>query len=111
MSWKITKDHISQPDEESRVGYREEHARIPVQAAILGYESPVLPQLNAEKTSTLPLIPFRLYDDDGELYYEGILHDDEECLNQSAALRWAEGDAGCTTIKVLRNNEWELEIG
>lgn len=57
------------------------------------------------------LVPFRLYDDDGELYYEGRLSDDDECENQSAALRFGEADAGATTILVQRNGEWVQEIG
>lgn len=57
------------------------------------------------------LVPFRLYDDDGELYYEGRLTDDDECANQSAALRFGESDAGCTRIEVLRDGKWKQEIG
>jgi hypothetical protein len=57
------------------------------------------------------LVKFRLFDDDGELYYEGRLTDDDECENQSAALRFGEADAGCTTILVLRGHMWTQEIG
>jgi hypothetical protein len=57
----------------------------------------------------LSRIPFRLYDD-GELYYEGWLHDDWQCDNQLAALTWAKSDSGCTTIKVKRGNEWKMEV-
>ena len=105
MAWKITHDHISEESwgEESRVGYYEEHGRIPTEAVLIGLESPALP-------ITEKRVKFRLYDDDGELYYEGELHDDDECLNQQAALKWGEADAGCTTIKVLRNGKWTLEI-
>lgn len=56
------------------------------------------------------VIKFRLYDDDGILYYEGRLNDDDECINQSAALRWGETFAGCTYIKVQRGREWRQEI-
>lgn len=54
---------------------------------------------------------FRLYDDDGELYYEGLLQDDDECLNQIEALRFGNHDAGCTRIEVLRGGQWVQEIG
>lgn len=58
------------------------------------------------------LIRFRLYDDDGELYYEGRLTDDDEAENQFAAVRWGETMAGTTTIKVRRGNgPWVQEIG
>ena len=62
-------------------------------------------------------VKFRLYDDDDELCYEGVLHDDDECINQQAALRWGESNAGCTTIKVwktlppTRGFAWVQEIG
>ncbi len=56
-------------------------------------------------------VKFRLYDDDDELYYEGDLDDDDECVNQSAALRWGETMAGCAKIKVLRDGEYKFEIG
>jgi hypothetical protein len=59
----------------------------------------------------LDLIPFKLYDDDKILYYEGVLHDDDNCENQSAALLYGELDAGCTLIEVLRGDEWKIEIG
>jgi hypothetical protein len=57
------------------------------------------------------MIKFKLFDDDGELYYEGRLTDDAECENQSAALRFGEADAGCTLIIVERNGQWVQEIG
>jgi len=56
-------------------------------------------------------IPFRLYDDDGELCYTGWLNDDDDCANQSAALRYGETCAGCTYIEVQRNGEWKQDIG
>jgi hypothetical protein len=58
----------------------------------------------------LEMVKFRLYDDDGYLYFEGECHDDVECENQATALLWAEREAGCTVIKVLRNMEWIQEI-
>ena len=54
---------------------------------------------------------FRLLDDDGELCYEGMLDDDEDCANQTAALRWGETMAGATTILVRRGPKWVQEIG
>lgn len=111
MAWTITKDHIaylfegmSAEPEKTRVGYGEGHTRISVQALLLGFESEPLPFCDNK-------VDFQLYDDDGELYYEGTCDDDDECENQSAALKWAEGDAGCTTIKVKRGDEWVQEIG
>lgn len=50
---------------------------------------------------------FRLYDDDGILYYEGYyngLEGDEEAAFEP--LDWASAYAGCTTLKYLENSEW-----
>jgi len=62
-----------------------------------------------------PVVPFRLYDDDGELYYEGRFGDatDEEGLDiqYDAVLNFGEWDAGCTTVKVKRAGAWVQEIG
>ena len=57
---------------------------------------------------------FKLYDDDGKLYYEGRtadINEDEE--RAFAPLDWAMRYAGCTTMKYrvhgLYNTEW-LEL-
>ena len=110
MAWGITSDHIWEEGDDPKykaVGTMEEHARIPIEAYVLGHESPELPG------KPLPFIDFRLYDDDGELYFEGRLHDDDDCENQASALKWGESFAGCTTIKVNRQDGkgWVLEIG
>lgn len=63
-----------------------------------------------ENGAVLPRIPFRLLDDDSEVYYEGWLHDDWNCDNQLAALTWAQYDSGCTQIQVRRGDEWKAEI-
>lgn len=56
-------------------------------------------------------VAFKLYDDDGEFIYGGMLDDDDECVNQSAALRYGESDEGATVIKVKRGADWRQEIG
>lgn len=57
------------------------------------------------------VISFRLYDDDDNLVLSGNLDDDEECTNQTAALRYGESYAGATRIDVQRDGEWCTEIG
>lgn len=54
---------------------------------------------------------FKLYDDDGELYYEGWLVDDDECMVQQFVLDWAKADSGCTDIKVLKDGKYIQVIG
>lgn len=56
-----------------------------------------------------PLVQFRLYDDDGEFCYGGVLTDDDEADNQIAALRFGEADVGATRIKVLRPGKGFVE--
>jgi len=105
----IDKDHIFDGEGQTRAGIGIDMMPLYIIEHLLGEEEKPLP--NALDVGEGKLVPFRLYDDDGELYYEGRLHDDEHCENQMAALRFGESDAGCTTIKVLRNNEWTQEIG
>jgi len=49
---------------------------------------------------------FKLFDDDGILYYEGRASNQS---NESAfdPLEWAMGDSGCTEIQYLNNGRWE----
>src|SRR4051812_43240046 len=58
-----------------------------------------------------PMVQFRLYDDDGNFCYAGQLTDDDEALNQVAALRYGETDVGATVIKVRREGGFVEEIG
>jgi hypothetical protein len=104
MAWEITQDLIALPDDEPRVGYREDHTRIPIQAALIGLTSEPLP-------SDLPTVKFRLRDEDNTVHYVGWLHDDPECENQMAALAFGESDTGACIIEVLRDGEWKQEIG
>ena len=114
--WEITKDHFKEENDDlpSREGHKEEHSRVHSIDRMLGFESQPLPGFSVEvgtlDVKELPRIKFRTKDDDGEVYYEGWLHDDDECLNQDAALKFAETDAGCTQIEVKRNGKWTQEI-
>jgi hypothetical protein len=54
---------------------------------------------------------FLTLDDDGNPMGSGWLHDDPECENQTAALRYAESTWGATVIKVARAGDWKQEIG
>jgi hypothetical protein len=92
IGWIITKDHLKKDtaDWKSRVGYTSQ-----------GWDS---------ETDSLATTKFRLYDDDGILYYEGRLIDDEWGDSQDWALEWGKYDAGCTTIKVLIGRKWKQEI-
>mgnify|MGYP003623500088 CR=1 FL=1 len=55
-----------------------------------------------EKFAKAETVPFRLLDDDGEVYYEGRMT--AKRLNSSGELAfepldWAMGDAGCTELQ------------
>jgi hypothetical protein len=109
--WRIDRDYINDDGiVPSRVGTQEEHSRIPVIAWVAGMQSERLPETGADG-QPLPLVRFRLLDDDEQVYYDGELHDDGEGLNQLAALRYGEGDAGCTIVEVKRDGQWVREVG
>jgi len=78
MSWVITKDHVSSET----------------------YHPMTEPQIErAEKT--LPY-QFKLYDSDGELYFEGLSDDSESYY----PLDWAIANHGCTDIEYLEDGNW-----
>ena len=49
-------------------------------------------------------IPFKLYDDDGELYYEGEMN--EHCDDFAPLDNFGMPNAGCTRIDVFENGQW-----
>lgn len=71
MAYKITKDHIGD-------GGKPEWNR---EGRLVGDEA-------------LCTIPFKLYDDDGNLYYEGLANE----LGLEDAFEFGMWDAGCTRI-------------
>lgn len=86
--WRITEDHISSPEEgkesndwRDRKGWFNQN-----------------PQ-NVER--------FKLYDDDGILYYEGEAHN---LVTGFEPLEWAMWNAGCTYIEYYnpRKKTWEI---
>jgi hypothetical protein len=90
MAWVITKDHISEPDCKSAVGVRSRKEIAPDE----------------------PTVPFKLYDDDGELYYEGLITTKALNGNESLAFAplWNFGmpNAGCTTMRYLDERTGEF---
>jgi hypothetical protein len=80
--WTITKDHIATGADKPRVGFG-------------SYKG-------ADAAADLP-IRFKLYDDDGELYYEGRMAT-LDCDGDAAfaPLDWATADAGCTEMQVAQ---------
>lgn len=55
---------------------------------------------------------FRLYDDDGNLYYQGLCKDLDQQDGDSAfqPLDWAMSDAGCTYMEYRKKGETEWRI-
>lgn len=116
--FEITKDYIAEPGEKSRVG--EKYDLMPQYAMeqIMGLDD-MLPTYEGK-------VKFRLRDEDGMVHYEGVLDDDPDCINQSAALRFGETDTGACIIEVERETreplinsrrlggrfvDWKIEIG
>lgn len=85
MQWAITRDHVCTraADDPSAVGvgnFKGDRHALP--------------------------FAFRLYDDDGHLYYEGR-SDDRDSEAAFEPLDWAERYAGCTEIRYQYGNTWE----
>lgn len=100
--WKIDRDYINdgRDDIPSRVGVSGDKTG----GDIFGITEVTKLDDTGEK------IRFRMLDDDGEVYYGGWLHDDDDCLNQIEASRFGEHDAGAIWIEVKRDGEWVQEI-
>lgn len=91
--WVITKDHISDGEEEGTMGPSD----TPLQEA----------DIRAKGT------PFRMYDDDDNLYYEGrflALEDEEDPEAEFAPLEdFGTPNAGCTYIKYRsKDGKWRI---
>lgn len=106
---EITKDHFYDEGPENPKSYPSHEGKIFEYEAMDKWwgwgDFPASDIFPSEKTQ------FKLYDDDGELYYSGWLLNDGECLVQQFVLSWAQADSGCTSIKVRVGNEYIYEIG
>lgn len=86
VNWVITYDHL-------------ENKEIPFP----NYKDEIVESFNKEE-----LIDFRLFDDDGELYFSGKMR--KKYLESSypfGPLDWAMNDSGCTYMEYLENGEWK----
>jgi hypothetical protein len=99
MQWIITVDHINNREGDSpQVG---KMMCPPELAAQLRAASPAERQVIRDAFKAAMTDEFRLYDDDGELYYEGLCLDLDNQDGDSAfqPLDWAMGDVGCTEMR------------
>lgn len=99
--WEIDKDWITNGEYTTRVGVSGEGINVGL--------GPIMPEI-IELPTTEEKTSFRMKDDDGQVYYGGWLHNDDEGLNQQAALDFGMHDAGCTTIEVNIDGKWIQEI-
>lgn len=53
------------------------------------------------------LVKFQLFDDDGELYYEGMMTKKYLDDYGFGPLDWAMADSGCTYLMYYENGEWK----
>lgn len=98
--WEIDRDYIND-EYNKRVGMQGYSTNVGL--------GPILPEWIDLPTAN-ETTRFRMKDDDGQVCYGGWLHNDDEGLNQSAALDFGMRDAGCTTIEVKVDEEWKQEI-
>lgn len=111
MLWIITADHINGKDcndVPSRVGRFSAKATFAQGLRTLDDNAK---KKALEEFKSLMNFEFRLFDDDGELYYEGLCKDLENQDEQSAfaPLDWAMNDAGATRMDYRKVGErtWE----
>jgi len=52
--------------------------------------------------------PFRLYDDDHNLYYTGVMWDDGSESQAFAPLNWAMHDSGCSYMMIQEDGRWSI---
>ena len=108
MHWIITKDLINTSvGDTNRAGYTvlhsaPEYSCDPSRAILsVSERTPIIAMMTHE---------FRLFDDDGELYYEGLCKDVDQQESRSAfePLDWAEVDVGATRMdyRKIGATEW-----
>ena len=86
--WLITKDYI---DNDNRT----------IQSA----------DFNANIFAKAKHVQFKVYDDDGELYYRGLMSEKQfdTCDKVFEPLDWAAYDSGCTAMQYKRlHGNWEV---
>ena len=95
-AWVITRDHLEHTNERI-IG---PHNATEEQLEILAHPHRTI---NRNK-----LIRFRIYDDDGELYFSGYFLGDSESEDAFGPLDdFGAPDSGATRIDYLRGEEWE----
>ena len=93
-AWMVNYDHL----EHERICVIGPHNATQAQQEILMH-----PRTNADK-----LAKFRIYDDDGELYFSGYFLGDSESEYAFGPLDdYGMPDSGATEIRYLRGEEWE----
>lgn len=91
--WTITKDHIADPK-----------AKPGTNANAVGIVGPRSAKMTHEQIKTHPKGKrFRLYDDDNELYYEGVLVGDDEFAPLD---QFGLPNAGATSTRIYENRAW-----
>lgn len=88
MAWYISKDHI---DDGDAVGQWNGHFK----------------DSRLETAKRVCTHKFRMYDDDGELYYEGYSNDKNGEKAFDPLDDFGMPNAGCTEIKYLEKGMWE----
>jgi len=111
MFWIITKDHINKGSDDgvlSRVGTYMTSGHRLLDAAVFAAPREARPQI-LEGCKQVCDYEFRLYDDDGELYYEGLCYRLDKASEQGAfePLDWAANEAGCTRMDYRKKGEAE----
>lgn len=99
-AWMIAKDHIA--DKDAREGSN---------LNAKGVTGPREVELTAEEIQKHPDREyFKMYDDDGELYYEGYFVGDDDAEGFEPLDDFGMPNAGCTSIKYRNKKTGEMEV-
>jgi hypothetical protein len=94
--WIITKDHLyEQAVKEGH--YMSQFDRNEKGTCSVDWVNPAMPSMHE----------FRMLDDDGNVYYEGICTDNESENAFRPLDEFGEPNAGCTSIQYKMNGSWE----
>jgi hypothetical protein len=112
-AWIIDEDKTAGPGDEPGTNMNAAGVCGPRQAPewatyLLESRPELVGKIGGERSATVER--FRMFDDDGELYYVGRLlwqpEDDDEDAELAPLYDYGSPNAGCTEIKIKRGDKW-----
>ena len=98
--WTVTTDHIADPERTA-----------PSNSNAHGMTGPRNVTMSSEEIQKHPdAQQFRIYDDDGELYYTGFMVEDDSAEGEDPLTDFGEPNAGATRLDVKEGRGWQTWI-